>query len=51
MSSPSVWWRKSKELNHFQYLGVDGGTDSIEIVLTVIEWGRGSIRHNEDSGR
>ena len=51
MSSTSVWWRKSKEGNHFHYLGVDGRTDSIEIVLTVIEWERVLIRHNEHRGR
>ena len=41
----------SKEVNHFQYLDVDGRTYSIEIVLTIIERGRGLIRRNEDKGR
>jgi hypothetical protein len=51
VSSLGVWWRKSKEGNHFQYQGVDGRTDSIEIVLTVIEWERVLMRYNEDRGR
>lgn len=33
------------------FLGVGGRADSFEIILTLIEQGRGLIRHNEDRGR